>query len=217
MAKNKLKKFAQNLITDNLLQPGKEQFETIKGNWNKDFFKNQQPIVLELGCGGGEYSIGLAKEYPNKNFIGIDIKGARLNKGSQDAINENLNNVGFLRIRIHEIEHFFAENEIDELWVTFPDPRPRDRDIKRRLTSPKNLDRYRKILKKDGILNLKTDSYELYIFTKEVITEQKLNLFIDTDNLYESEFVDLHKGIKTKYEEMFLKEGKKINYLKFSL
>ena len=137
MARQKRKKFAENELRDNIVQPGKEKFGQLKSRWGEVQFGNDNPIVLELGCGRGEYTVGLARLFPDKNFIGVDIKGDRMFKGSKAAEEEGLENVAFLRIMIQDIEEHFAENEVDEIWVTFPDPRPKKRDAKRRHTSPR--------------------------------------------------------------------------------
>ena len=216
MSRKKLVRFAQNDEAHNVIQQGKELFTKIKGNWDQLYFQNQQPIVLELGCGRGEYSVGLARVFPQKNFIGIDIKGSRIWKGSQIAIEENLNNVAFLRTKIQNLEDFFAENEVSEIWITFPDPRPRDRDERRRLTAPRFLEIYRKLLKDNGLVHLKTDNSELFNYTLEILQEQKPQNLIHTHDLYNSELNNLHFGIKTNYETIFTEKGFKIKYLQFS-
>ena len=228
MGKDKLKRFAEVAIFTNVIEPTWDQamnqeFE-FKGKWNADYFKNDNPIVLELACGGGEYTVGLAAMYPNKNFIGVDIKGNRIWKGAKKAIENNLNNVGFLRTRIDFISNFFVANEISEIWITFPDPQPQSPRQKKRLTHPIFLNRYKQFLKADGKIRLKTDSTFLYEFTKEIIEQEKLTVFVDSDNIYEvlipqqpeSELSqELH--LKTHYEKMWLKEGKKIKYLEFGI
>ncbi|MFY7787654.1 MAG: tRNA (guanosine(46)-N7)-methyltransferase TrmB, partial [Thermoflexibacteraceae bacterium] len=168
MARNKTFRFEQNKVADNVIEPNKPLFDQIKGKWNELFFKNNNPIVLELACGRGEYTIGLAKNFPDKNFIGIDIKGDRLWKGSQKAIEENLTNVAFLRIHIEELENYFAVGEANEIWIIHPDPRPKKRDARRRLTSPRFLSIYKNILQNLGTLRLKTDSTILYEYSLEV-------------------------------------------------
>ncbi len=215
--RQKLIRFDQNDRAENVIQEGKEIFEGIKGKWNKEHFKNAQDIVLELGCGRGEYTTGLAEVESNRNFIGVDIKGNRIWKGSQVAKEKNLSNAAFLRTHISLIETFFEKEEVAEIWVTFPDPRPKKADRHRRLISPRFLDRYRKVLKKGGIINLKTDSFPLYEYACEVIAEQKLEVLAQTEDLYNSEFLDMHHGIKTTYEKKYLAEGIKINYLRFRL
>lgn len=220
MGKNKLARFAENLTFDNFFQPNYEDIKNgfvLKGKWRTDFFKNNNPIILELGCGKGEYSVGLAKRYPDKNFIGIDIKGARMWRGCKTSSDDNMKNIAFLRTRIELIEFYFDEHEIDEIWVTFPDPQPRRIKENKRLTSPPFLARYANILKEDGIVHLKTDAFILYLYTLEVIDEYKHKILISTDDLYHSGIEDDVMGIQTFYEQMFLEQGKRINYLKFQL
>ena len=187
----------------------------LKGNWNKDFFKNINPIVLELGCGKGEYTVGLAKQNPDINYIGIDIKGARMWRGAKTAIEEGIKNVAFIRTRVDLINSFFAENEISEVWVTFPDPQPKK--YYKRLTSTRFLNYYQNFLKNNGIVNLKTDSLELYEYTNKVVDLNKLEVLINTNDLYNSGIVDDILSIKTFYEQQFLEQGKPITYLKFKL
>lgn len=187
----------------------------LKGNWNKDFFNNNNPIVLELGCGKGEYSVGLARQNPQMNFIGIDIKGARMWRGAKTALDEGLKNVGFVRTRIDLINSFFAQTEISEVWITFPDPQPKK--YYKRLTSTRFLGYYQKFLKDNGIIHLKTDSKELHDYTKALVELNKLEIDVCTDNLYESNFVDQALSIKTFYEQQFLQKGKPITYIKFKL
>ncbi len=216
MGKNKLKRFASNDDAHNVIQEGKPFYAQIKGNWNNLFFKKQNPIVVEIGCGYGEYSTGLAEIYPNKNFIGIDIKGARIFKGSQYAIENSLNNVGFLRTRIEFLLESFAPNEINEIWITFPDPQLKDNREKHRLTHPRFLSIYRQFLNPNGIIHLKTDSRELMDYTLEVLKQEKMVILNQTFDLYnEGALLGEHKGIQTKYEKVYLASGKPINYVKF--
>lgn len=217
MARTKLKRFAQNAASENVIEPGKPSFETIKGNWNAFQFKNNNPIVLELGCGRGEYSIALAEKFPDKNIVGVDLKGARLWKGSTLANEKKLNNVAFLRTIIQNIEQFFEKDEVSEIWITFPDPRPKLSDEKRRMTSPRFLDLYRKILKPNGIIHLKTDNTPLFDYTLEVLKEEKINPELSTDNLYQSELYTDILTVKTTYEKMFTEKGENIKYVKFRL
>lgn len=189
----------------------------LKGNWNNMFFKNQNPIVLELGCGMGEYSVGLAEKFPKKNFIGIDIKGARMWQGATDALKKNLDNVGFLRIRIDWIEKCFAENEVDEIWITFPDPQLKKRRGAKRLTHPNFLNRYANILKKGSQIHLKTDSQFLHGFTLGIITGQQYILEDCTNDVYNSLVEREHMEIKTHYEKIFLEQKKPITYLRFKI
>ena len=220
MPKNKLQRFAELRTFENvhefLFTERKTDFK-LKGKWNSEYFKNENPIVLELGCGKGEYSIGLAEKYPNKNFIGVDIKGARIWRGSKNAQEKNLHNVAFLRTQIEFIEGCFAKNEMSEIWITFPDPQPNKE--KKRLTHPIFLSRYKNILQPNGVVHLKTDSAELYEFTLEVITENKITLLDSTNDLNcNSEPArEEVKSIKTHYEKLFTAKGEKITYLKFQL
>ena len=189
----------------------------LKGNWKKDFFKNKNPLVLELGCGMGEYSVGLAEKFPEKNFLGIDIKGARIWQGASLASEKELKNVGFLRIRIDWIERCFAENEVDEIWITFPDPQLKKRRGTKRLTHPNFLKRYANILKKNAPIYLKTDSQFLHGFTLGVIAGEKHILEDSTHDLYGSPVAREHMEIKTHYEQIYLEKGMPITYLRFLL
>lgn len=199
-----------------MIQPGKEQFDNIRGKWCSDFFKNSHPLVVELACGRGEYTIGLARQFPIQNFVGVDIKGDRLWKGSKTAFEQNLQNVGFLRTFIHALDKFFAPGEIDELWLTFPDPRPKDRDERRRLTNNRFLDLYKPLLKEQGWLKFKTDSTSLFEYTLEVLAERRdIVDLVYTDDLDNSELLTDHFGIVTHYEKLFSGKGEKIKYLKF--
>ncbi|TAF77580.1 MAG: tRNA (guanosine(46)-N7)-methyltransferase TrmB [Bacteroidetes bacterium] len=204
MGKNKLKRFAANDINPNVVQEGKAIYTTIKGKWNSDFFTKNQPITLEIGCGNGEYTVGLAQHFGERNFIGCDIKGARIFKGSTEASEKNLQNVGFLRCRVEFILEFFEANEIDQIWITFPDPQLKDNREKHRLTHPRFLDLYKKILKPDGFIHLKTDSRELADFTLETLKTYPHQNLIHTFDLYHSALIAEHQGIQTKYERMFL-------------
>ena len=188
----------------------------LKGKWNKKYFENNKPIILEVGCGRGEYTTGLAEKFPNKNFIGIDYKGARLWRGCKTAMENNMKNVAFIRNKIELVCSFFDENEVDEIWITFPDPQPKKQ--KKRLTSGRFINNYSKLLKKEGIINLKTDSQLMYKYTIDIIKYNKLELIFATDNLYGENIkkTETHE-IKTHYEKKFLAENKKINYLKFKI
>ena len=219
--KNKLQKFEENRSFDNLFQYSYERIMEegfpLKGHW-ADFFHNDNPIVLELGCGKGEYTVGLARVHPEINYIGVDIKGARMWRGLTQARDEDLHNVAFIRTRIDQIEHFFGPGEVNEIWVTFPDPHPGEgeRNARHRLTSPEFLERYRKIVTPDGILNLKTDSPIMYEFTlHEVIEKQGLPLLYATNDLYANADELEVKHIRTFYEQMWLDQGLTIKYLKF--
>lgn len=188
----------------------------LKGKWNEEYFINNNPIVLELACGKGEYTVGLAEKEPYKNFIGVDIKGARLWRGAKTAIEKKLNHVAFLRTQIDFIEYCFAKDEVSEIWLTFPDPQPNKE--KKRLTHPVFLNRYKNILQHSGIVHLKTDNAGLYEFTKQCIQKNKFPLLAETSDLYSNTKVNEEAtAIQTFYEKQFLQEGKKIAYLKFSL
>ncbi len=220
MGKNKLARFAENETFANLFQLTYEQITkegfALKGKWDELFFKNDNPIVLELGCGKGEYTVGLAKKYPNKNFIGIDIKGARLWRGCKTSNEDKMTNVAFVRTHIQMIESYFAENEVSEIWITFPDPQLKKPN--KRLTCERFLKLYKNILKQDGIVHLKTDSQELYEYTKDdVLIPSKREILYNTNDLYNSDFKEDVIEIQTFYEAMYLKIGKPITYLKFRL
>jgi len=189
----------------------------LKGKWKKNVFKNNHHLVLELGCGKGEYTVGLAARFTEKNFIGIDIKGARIWRGAKTAKENLYSNVLFLRTRIEFITSFFAEDETDEIWITFPDPFPRQRDEARRLTSPQFLNLYRQFLCNRGIVHLKTDNHQLYLYTLNLVKKNGLEIITSTDNLYSGLAENEILSIRTHYENLFLKEGKKINYLSFML
>lgn len=220
MAKNKLKKFAQLEDYPHVVQPLLDDLQngfTLKGKWNKKFFKNDNPLVLELGCGMGEYSVGLAEKFPNKNFIGIDIKGARMWQGATQSLEKGMKNVGFLRIRIDWIEQCFAKTEVDEIWITFPDPQLKRRRANKRLTHPEFLKRYNNILKKNAPIHLKTDSQFLHGFTLGIITGENHILEDSTHDLYNSPVKREHMEIKTHYEQIYLNKGLPITYLRFRL
>lgn len=216
--RNKLARFAYNKDCPIVLEWGKEIFENIKGKWHSDFFKNENPITLELGCGKGEYTNGLAGVFPERNHIGVDIKGCRIWTGATTALDQKLDNVAFLRTQILLIEKFFEKGEVDEIWITFPDPRPKDRDIKRRLTNPRFLKLYKNILKKDGVVNFKTDNHDLFGYTCETLEELKIKPIICTWDLYEQpELVAEHHGIQTAFEKTYLGRGTPIKYMRFQL
>lgn len=205
----------------NVIQPGNiENFgvsHPLKGNWKKEVFFNSNPLVLELACGKGEYTTGLASRVPDSNFIGIDIKGARMWRGAKTAIESNLNNVAFLRTRIEFINSFFAEDEVDELWIIFPDPHPGRRNSNKRLTSPWFLNNYRKFLKNNGIIHLKTDNTELFDYTETLAVRNDLKIIRLTRDLYSDNPEDEILSIRTHYEKSFLIKGLKINYISFRL
>jgi tRNA (guanine-N7-)-methyltransferase len=217
MAKNKLEKFAEMAGFANVVQPAElmvQNFE-YKGKWSADFFHNNHPITLELGCGKGEYTVALSKVYPSVNFIGVDIKGARIWKGAKQALEEKIANAGFLRTRIDMIDNFFGAEEVSEIWITFADPQPKKQN--KRLTSAYFLNLYRRFLKPGAIVNLKTDSRLLHFYTLELLKANHIEPIFHTDDLYGSPLPDENLGIKTFYENMFLQEGKRITYLKFSM
>ncbi len=219
MAKNKLAKFAEMEILPNVFQPRHaEVFRTdylLKGKWNAEVFRNNHPIVLEIGCGKGEYTVELAKLYPEKNFIGLDIKGARMWKGAKMAVEEGLSNVAFLRMYAELLDSAFAPEEIDEIWITFPDPQMTK--ARKRLTGTRFLGLYRKILKPDALIHLKTDSPFLYAYTAEVLKTNRMRAEVQTEDLYGGGYEDKILGIKTFYEKQWLSRGKKIKYIRFSL
>ncbi len=216
MGRKKLQRFAENDESRNVIQEGKPIFDTIKGKWNSYQFENENPLVVELACGRGEFAVGLAREYPNQNFVGVDIKGSRIWKGSSIANEEGLYNVAFLRTQILFLDRYFESDEIDELWITFPDPFPRDGDEKRRLTSPRFLELYKPLLKKEGTVHFKTDNTDLFNYTLELLQNREdCSVLGYTHDFYNSEFQDDHHGIKTRYEKIFSDKGEKIKYLKF--
>jgi tRNA (guanine-N7-)-methyltransferase len=215
LGRHKLIRFAVNAQRENVVEPGKEIFSKIKGNW-RGHFKNENPIVLEVGCGRGEYTTGLAANYPNKNFVGIDIKGSRIWKGSTVAVENNLFNAAFLRIKVQNIGDFFDKAEVNDIWITFPDPRPKDKDERRRLTNPRFLNIYKEMMVPEGMIHFKTDNLPLFEYTLEVIQNQfKVKDLEYTMDLYNSELQSDHFGIQTTYERKFLPIVKTINYMRF--
>lgn len=222
MAKNKLFRFSQINSFPNVVQPGDRYpcpDHELRGNWCRDYFSNNHPIVLEIGCGKGEYTLGLAQAFAGKNFIGIDIKGDRLWKGAKAALQLGLQNVAFLRIQAERINHFFAENEVSEIWITFPDPQLQETRKRKRLTGPEFLERYSRIINNQGIIHLKTDNRFLFDFTLETIREANHHLLAHTFNLYADDHLETHglKDIQTHYETKYLQEGLPIHYLQFRL
>lgn len=224
MGKNKLARFAENKILPNVFQPTRaqalEQYP-LKGKWRSEVFKNDHPIVLELGCGKGEYSVGLAKSFPEKNFIGVDIKGARFWFGAKEAIDMRLTNVAFLRTQIELIDCFFAAGEVDEIWITFPDPQIKYRRTKHRMTHPLFMARYKEILKPEGIIHLKTDSEFLHGYTLGLLQGQGHEIISAHHDIYGAPEYDpdtpLLREIKTYYETLFEAKGKTITYVKFRI
>ena len=220
MGKDKLKRFEENRTFTNLIQPGIQYppvDNPLKGKWKSDFFHNSNPLVLELGCGRAEYTLSLARKFPQKNFIGIDWKGARIWRGAKTGLEEKLLNAGFLRIQIQNIESYFALGEVDEIWITFPDPQMEKSRERKRMTSPRYLNYFRNIMSAEGIIHLKTDSKLFYEYTLEIIGEQKLPVAISEDDLYQNHSEDEILSIKTTYEKIWLKSGAKICYLQFKI
>jgi tRNA (guanine-N7-)-methyltransferase len=219
MSKKKLQRFAENQTFPNLFQPSpQEMYERefeLKGCWNKNYFHNENPIVVEFGCGKGEYTIGLAQKYPDKNFIGVDIKGARLWRGCKTAHEAGLKNAAFVRNKIEFVNSLFAAGEVSEIWITFPDPQPKK--PKKRLTSSRFLSHYAKLLKPGGIIHLKTDNEPLHIYTLDILKHNNLELLFASDDLYHSGSADEILSIQTFYEKQFLAKGMKITYLKFKI
>ena len=219
MSKNKLAKFDEMESFEHVVQAPYNKIEKdnfyLKGNWAKDFFKNSNPIILELGCGKGEYTVALAERNPNFNYIGVDIKGARLYNGAKESFEKGLKNVGFLRTNIEIIGQFFGADEIAEIWLTFPDPQMKK--TSKRLTSTAFLNRYKTFLKKDGIVHLKTDSNFQYIYTHSMVLLNKFEVLSETNNLYESEMLNETLQIKTFYEKQWLSRGITIKYLAFKI
>jgi len=220
VGKNKLARWTELGSYDNVIQPEIEDVSgkdhPIKGRWNQDIFKNGNPITLELGCGKGEYTVGLANNFPHNNFIGIDIKGARMWRGAKTANDQKLPNVAFLRTRIEFINSFFSADEVDEIWITFPDPHTGGRNSNKRLTSPWFLNNYRHFLKNKGLIHLKTDNKEIYDFTCKVLSYNNVETIISTNDLH-TEKIDNILSIRTHYEKIFLDAGLKINYISFRL
>ncbi len=221
MGKDKLRRFKENLTFACLVQPAFEEAfrvdHPLRGRWREDFFRNTHPIVLELGCGRGEYTVALARKYPGINVIGVDIKGARMWRGAKTATEEGLRNAAFLRTRIELIGSFFAPGEVDEIWITFPDPQLRKNRVKKRLTSPSFLAAYAGFLKPDGKLHLKSDSRHLHDYTRAVIARNELPLWMASTDIYAENPGELLTGIQTAYEQQYLSKGVNITYLQFGL
>jgi tRNA (guanine-N7-)-methyltransferase len=219
MGKNKLTRFAEMESYDHVFQATYASLKGddfyMKGRWHREFFSNDNPIVLELGCGKGEYTVGLARLFPGKNFIGVDIKGARMHRGATDSLNEGLKNVAFIRTHIEMIDAFFAADEVSEIWLTFPDPQMKK--TRKRMTSTRFLELYKKLLVDNGIIHLKTDSNFMYTYTRELLKENGIVPEVDEKDLYASDFDEEILGIKTYYENKWLEHGIPIKYLRFRL
>jgi tRNA (guanine-N7-)-methyltransferase len=221
-SKNKLKRFSENETFTNVFQPTREEVVgnefPLRGKWNSEFFKNDNPIVLELGCGKGEYSVGLAERFPEKNFIGIDIKGARFWRGAKTAVETGMNNVAFVRTQIELINHIFAENEVSEIWITFPDPQIKYKRTKHRMTNAEFLERYKKILKPSGLMHLKTDSEFMHGYTLGLLHGLGHEVIYANHNIYKNEGAPAEvTGIQTFYESQYLEVNKPITYIKFRI
>ncbi|MBL4656547.1 MAG: tRNA (guanosine(46)-N7)-methyltransferase TrmB [Flavobacteriales bacterium] len=220
MAKRKLQQYAEVDTFPNVVQPAYDliqQGHNLKGRWAKDHFGNDNPIVLELGCGKGEYTVTLAEKYPERNFIGVDRKGARIWTGSKHALENELGNVAFLRMDIRFLHKMFSFEEVDEIWITFPDPHPKKPHAKRRLTHPRFLEQYKRVLRPGGQIHLKTDNLALHEFTVEVLESMNYSVLDITRDLYNTEDLEEASSVQTYYERKFLAEGLPITYLRFTL
>ena len=221
-SKNKLKRFSENETFTNVFQPTREEVVgnefPLRGKWNSEFFKNDNPIVLELGCGKGEYSVGLAERFPEKNFIGIDIKGARFWRGAKTAVESGMNNVAFVRTQIELINHIFTENEVSEIWITFPDPQIKYKRTKHRMTNSEFLNNYKKILKPNGLMHLKTDSEFMHGYTLGLLHGEGHEVIYANHNIYKNEGAPAEvTGIQTFYESQYLEVNKPITYIQFRI
>jgi tRNA (guanine-N7-)-methyltransferase len=221
VGKNKLARWAElgtfNKVIQHEDEAGFGKDHPVKGNWRPEIFKNQNPVILELGCGRGEYTTTLSKRFPGNNYIGVDIKGARLWRGAKTAHENKLSNAAFLRTRIEFINSFFAEDEVDEIWLTFPDPHPEKKNSNKKLTCPWFLNNYRKFLKNNGIIHLKTDNYDLFRYTKNLAERNNLVIIVSTTDLHTELSGNELLHIRTHYEDLFLRQGMKINYMAFRL
>ena len=221
-SKNKLKRFKENDTFGNVFQPTREEVVSdqfsLKGKWNQDYFKNSNPIVLELGCGKGEYSVGLAEKYPDKNFIGIDLKGARFWRGAKTAVETGMKNVAFIRTQIELINHLFNENEVDEIWITFPDPQIKYKRTKHRMTNSEFLKLYKKVLKPEGVINLKTDSEFMHGYTLGLLHGEGHEVIYSNHNVYVNEgSPEEVTSLQTFYEKQYLEINKAITYIRFKI
>lgn len=221
-SKNKLKRFRENETFENVFQPTREEVVggdfPFKGKWNADFFKNDNPIIVELGCGKGEYTIGLAARNPNANYIGIDVKGARFWRGAKTAVDSGMNNVAFVRTQIELIEDIFAAHEVAEIWITFPDPQIKYKRTKHRMTNSEFLKMYKRILKPDGIVNLKTDSEFMHGYTLGLLHGEGHEVLYANHNVYKNEGSPKEvTEIQTFYENQYLEINKAITYIRFKI
>ncbi|MFC0875005.1 tRNA (guanosine(46)-N7)-methyltransferase TrmB [Saccharicrinis sp. FJH2] len=219
MGKGKLQKFADMETFPHVFQYPfgvlKEKGFSLKGKWNKGFFKNTNPVVLELGCGKGEYTVGLGRLFPEKNFIGIDIKGARMWSGARQSFQEGMSNVAFIRTSIELLDHFFEPGEVSEIWLTFPDPQMKK--VRKRLTATNFMELYRKVMKPDGLIHLKTDSNFQYRYTCEMVKENGFEVLESTDDLYHEDYTGEVLSIRTHYEQQWLERGLTIKYIRFRM
>jgi tRNA (guanine-N7-)-methyltransferase len=218
-----LERFAENASFTHFFQPTWEELESgfaLKGNWLKEYFRNENPLIIEVGCGKGEYTVSLAEKYPACNYIGIDKKGARMWRGAKTTKENELPNAAFVRVRAENIPGIFSNDEVDEIWITFPEPQPNSPRTKKRFTSPQFLERYARVLKPGGLIHLKTDNDLFYEYTLDVIRESGHNLLYSTADLY-SQPLDLEVKdvipVQTHYEKIWLEQGLKIKYLRFQL
>ncbi|RZJ68988.1 tRNA (guanosine(46)-N7)-methyltransferase TrmB [Flavobacterium sp.] len=221
-SKNKLKRFRENETFANVIQPNRDEVISntfqLKGKWNSEYFKNENPIVLELGCGKGEYSVALGEKFPEKNFVGVDIKGARFWRGAKTAVENGISNVAFLRTQIELIDKLFAEGEVSEIWITFPDPQIKYKRTKHRMTNMEFLARYKKILASDGIVHLKTDSEFMHGYTLGLLHGQGHEVLYANHNIYRNEGAPEEvTGIQTFYESHYLEQDKPITYIRFKI
>jgi tRNA (guanine-N7-)-methyltransferase len=221
-SKNKLKRFGENETFANVIQPKREAALAgdfpLKGRWREDHFKNDHPIILELGCGKGEYTVNLAEKYPHKNFIGIDIKGARFWRGAKTALEKGVGNAAFLRTQIELIDCFFADGEVDEIWITFPDPQIKYKRTKHRMTNIGFLERYKKILAPGGVVHLKTDSEFMHGYTLGLLHGLGHEVLYANHNIYQNHGAPEEvTGIQTHYESLYLEINKPITYIRFKI
>jgi tRNA (guanine-N7-)-methyltransferase len=228
MGKDKLKRWAENKTFNNVFEPNllpiiREGQTFMKGEWRSSFFKNNNPIIIELGCGKGEYTVGLGANNPNANYIGVDVKGHRFHKGAKEAIEQGLTNVAFLRTRVEFIEAFFDKDEVDEIWLTFSDPQPQDHEGKRRITSLYYIDKYKKFIKPGGVIHIKHDNPDLYAKAMKELTGAGYTIEVANDDIYgpfmqtQPEEMQRILNIRTYYEQMWLDEGRKIKYIRFRM